>query len=382
MEALGRFYTTVNPGLEDVAINEIASVLEILDVESYPGFISFRSSLDALYMLNLGSRTIHKLILTLAEGRIERLEDAYNVAREVSYVDYIGREQSFAVRAERIGTHEFTSVDVAARVGQAVIDSYMSETGVRLRVDLREPDVEVFCRVREDRIWIGINTSGESLHKRNYRVYDHPAALKATIAASMLMLAGWSSDESILDPMCGGATIPIEAALMARKLPPGLYRKDHAFKRLIFFDQERYERVKEALLSKVNKNVYPISGLEIHPKHLRGGRLNAFSAGVIDTVDLRRGDARRLHKLLKTPPKYVILNPPYGKRSLDLQRVRNLYYRFTHSLKLLREPLKLAVITAAPNIFKGALRKYGFTILEDRVVKHGDLYTHIIVALS
>lgn len=375
-----RFYATVNPGLEDVAVREIGSIVGLRLIETYPGFISFEADESAIYLLNLGSRTIHKLILTLAEGRITELSDAYRVARDVSYLEYIGRDQSFAVRAERIGVHSFTSVDVAAQVGQAVIDSYRAETGVRLKVDLRNPDVEVFCRVREDRIWIGINTSGESLHKRGYRVYDHPAALKPTIAASMLMLAGWRPGDPILDPMCGGATIPIEAALISRGVPPGLYRRDHAFRRLIIFDMEGYEKSVESLLSRINKEVYPIRGLEIHPKHLRGGVLNAFSAGVLDTVDIRRGDARRLHRILREPPSHIVVNPPYGRRSLDVRRVRRLYYGFARSLKLLGGPLRLTAITAAPNIFKGALEKHGFTVIEDRVAKHGDLYTHIIVA--
>ncbi len=304
------YYATTNIGLESITTNELYNILSI-KAEPLTGIIRFSGPLDLIYKVNLLSRTVHKVILLIGETEFNEIFEIYRFARYLSYTNYIERGQSFAVRVERIGTHQFNSIQVAERVGQAVIESFMDETGHRLKVNLDYPDVEIFCRVKENHVILGINTTGESLHKRGYRVYDHPAALSTTIAASMIYISEWKHNQVFLDPMCGGGTLPIEAALIARAIPIGTLNK--------------YESLLTEYVNKSNHNMYNIYGIDISSRHLYGAMKNAESANVIDTIKFIKGDARKLESIITFTPDVVLVNPPYGKRSSNPQHIKKLY---------------------------------------------------------
>lgn len=213
-----RVMATTISGLEDVASEEISKLLNT-PVCPDKGRVFFETNLEGIYVANLLSRCLHRLFILLHSGVAQGLKDIYNQVKSLPFTEYIAPNQSFAIRAQRSGEHDFTSLDIASIAGKAVIDGYLEERGVRLRVDLNQPDVEIYVLLRDGELLVGINTTGESLHKRGYRVYDHPAAIKTTLASGMILLSGWKPEEVFLDPMCGGATIPIEAALMARRVP-------------------------------------------------------------------------------------------------------------------------------------------------------------------
>ena len=270
------FIATTTTGFEDIAAWEVEKLIGA-KARQLHGKILFEASINQVVELNIWSRTLHRIILLLCRDRVETLEDVYRVTASIDFTDYIERGQSFAVRAERIGEHPFTSIDVAAKAGQAVIDSFMSKTGHRLKVNLDKPDVEIFCQLKNSDFYIGLNTTGESLHRRNYRVFDHPAALKTTIASAMIYWSDWSCEEPILDPMCGGGTIPIEAALIARNIAPGLFRREFAFGKLFFIDRQYYEEAVEKARSSSNRNSYRIYGCLLYtspsPRDLSTSRM-------------------------------------------------------------------------------------------------------------
>lgn len=205
------FIATTNQGLEDIVAEEIN---ESFQIKAYPGIglVKFEGEFDLIYKVNLKCRTIHKLILLLHETKFKDLNDLYKEVKSIDFSEYIKRDHSFAVRTERIGLHNFTSIDASAIIGKAIIDSYKEIKGIRLKVNLDNPDIEFYCRIKHNEFLIGINTTGESLHKRGYRVYNHPASLKTTLACSMIKISEWKGREILLDPMCGGGTIPIETA--------------------------------------------------------------------------------------------------------------------------------------------------------------------------
>jgi len=368
-----RFFATTNRGLEDVAASEVRSLLKCRPQQDVAK-IFFDAELEAIYRLNLQARTLHRVLILLCRGRFRDLDDIYRMARGVDYSGLVSPEQSFAVRAERHGVHPFTSMDVAAKVGQAIIDSYRSERRVRLKVNLKMPDVEFLCLVRDDEFLLGLNTTGESLHKRHYRVYDHPAALKTTIAAAMLRLCGWEPRSSLLDPMCGGGTIPIEAALIARGVPPGVYRTDDfALLRLKFLDSEAFWELRRRLLEHVKHDErFPIHGIEKYKEFLRGAIRNAWSAGVRDTVSLKLGDATQLNRHVDFSPDFVVANPPYGIR-MRRRSLLNFYRRWLRSLREVAEGCTLLVITAASRRFAEALRSLDVEVCWRRVVYHGNV---------
>ncbi len=370
------FATTVT-GLEDVAAEEIRSLLGIeakLDV----GKVFFEGDDQAIYRLNVWARTLHRVFLLLARERFSTLDDIYRIARSVDFSEFVDPDQSFAVRAERVGKHPFTSIDVASTVGQAIIDSYLASRGVRLKVDLKSPDVEFYALVREDEFLLGINTTGRSLHKRGYRVYHHPAALRTTIAASMIRLSKWNGKDLFSDPMCGGGTILAEAALFARGIPVAFKRKDFALLKLRFLDAREFLDVREKALERAKREIFPVLGVEKFRFHLGGAAKNLRSAGVYDTVSLVVGDATKLDRFLVEPPTCVVTNPPYGVR-MRPGDLRALYSSFLRALKNLSPGGTLVLITAAKKTFLNACRSAKIELKSSRKIFHGDLRAWLFV---
>jgi len=371
-----RFFATTPTGIEDLASSEVEM---LLNVKCFPdiGKVFFQSNLEAIYILNLCSSTLNKVMVCLHRSYFENLNQIYYLVKQVDFSQYILPNQSFAVESERYGVHDFTSVDVSRVVGQAVIDSYLSSKGVRLKVNLSSPDITFFSLVRNNEFILGLNTSGESLHKRNYRVYEHPAALKPTIASAMLMIAGWYCNKPLIDPMCGSATIPIEAAFKARRLPPNYLRKDYAFYKMGFLDLQDFEKLRERLLSKANRNVYSIFGMEKYERHLRGAIMNCSNAGVGYTVFLKLGDATRSETYPSEPFDTIIVNPPYGVRMIPEGGMKRFYTLFLKALRERFSGSKLVLITAAFRRFLEAVEEVGVKVLEERNVLHGSLNAKI-----
>ena len=376
------FFATTVMGLEDVAAREIEAILGPgvqAEAERGKGRVFFKGPFEAIYELNLRARVLHKLFLLLHEGRFKDLEDIYRTARALDYTSVIEPEQSFAVRAERVGQHDFTSMDVAARVGQAIIDSYIASRGVRLRVNLDDPDIEIYAFVRDDELLIGLNTTGPSLHKRGYRVYKHPAALRTSVAAAMLYLAGWTGDGRLLDPMCGGGTIPIEGALMARRFPPGAFRGHaFAFLKLAIADVEEFIKHRERALAEATRELFDITGIDKFRAVLLGAEKNASSAGVADTVRFVLGDATRLEETVEEAPTHVVVNPPYGVR-MRMRGLKRLYRGFLSSLSRISSDCKLVLITAAKKTFKSSAEAVGIEIFDEKPIRHGELWASIFV---
>jgi tRNA (guanine6-N2)-methyltransferase len=366
---------TTNWGMEDVCGEEIRKITKrsvSIDVNK----VFFKGGIEDIYIANIMSRTIHKLIVVLYKGEFNDLNDIYKIAKGLSYSEYIKPDQSFAVRVARTGIHEFTSIEAAASIGKGIIDGYMMEKGAKLKVNLDNPDVEFLCLIRDREIVIGINTTGESLHKRGYRIYNHPAALKPTIASAMLLYSKWNK-EPILDPMCGGGTIVIEAALMARSIPISKFRKSYAFKKLKIHDEEVYRRVSEALWDSVNYDYYGIYGFEISSKHIQGAYENLVSAEVDDTVKIFLRDAVRKDSYVDLDPKHIIVNPPYGLREKGIRYVEKLYKGFLEAILNTYSGLTLTLITAAEQKFFKTALELGINIADVRYVMHGKLKTAV-----
>lgn len=371
------WFVTTPLGVEDVAAKELEEDMG-LQVNIDVGKVFFRAPIKAMYIVNYSARTINKLYLLLARENFNSLEDIYRVAKNIDYTDIITPEKSFAVRCERIGEHGFTSIDIAKVVGRAVIDSYMEAHGVKLRVNLDKPDVEINVFVRFNEVLIGVNTTGESLHKRRYRIYNHPAALKTTLAAAMLKL-GEYRNQPLLDPLCGGATIPIEAAHMARKYPIVLFRKDYYFTKLPLHNPEIESAVRVRLLESINKNNYDITCVEISPKHFEGALVNIKNALVADTVKVFNRDSTRVETYRDIRAELIVTNPPYGMRSHNLKKISLFYETILRTLREVYSGVRVVLITASTKQLEEVVAKKGIITLHARKVMHGGLPAKIYV---
>ncbi|MBC7130632.1 class I SAM-dependent RNA methyltransferase [Candidatus Bathyarchaeota archaeon] len=370
-----QFFATTPIGVEDIAAEEVKTLTGADPIPEI-GRISFQGKTSDIYTLNLKARTLNKIYIQLARTTFQTLEDLYKTAKNLDYTWIIDANQTFAIKSERIGSHNFTSLDISRTIGQAVIDSYQQATGKRLKVNLDQPDVEIYCLVRNHTFLMGVNTTGESLHKRGYRVYDHPAALKPTIAAAMLKISSWTPEKPLLDPMCGGATIPIEAALQAKNIMPSKYREKFAFLKLKICNPQDYQKTRENIQNEEKTEAKTqIYAMEKIQKHLNGGIRNAEKANVQDAIIFKIGDATKPEDYPDKQFSHIIVNPPYGLRAHPKEGVRKLYENFLKALKTRNPNATLTLITAASKRFKEAAEKTNITIIKSRKIWHGDLPT-------
>ncbi len=319
--------------------------------------------------LNLLARTVERVIVLLAVENVEGLEEIYKVARDVPWEEWIPVDLSFAVRSERMGEHPFTSVDIAATVGQAIVNRFLDMKGKRPPVDLRNPRIIVRADLDENTFFLGIDTTGDrALHRRGWKRYVHPANLNPTIAQALLMAAEWRERETLFDPMCGGGTIPIEAGLKAMNVPHSRWR-GFAFETLPAFSNVHVDvRTRDLDLS--------LYGSDLFEKHVKGARINAESAGV--DVHFFRWDARRIHELPFTPD-VIVTNPPYGLRIANPRVVLRLYDGFARSASLAGVE-RVVALSARWAELAESLETAGYSVEKVRGVLYGRLHTAIIRA--
>jgi len=361
-----KFYATLPPGLEDVASEEIKRLGgSIEEIRKLRGRVFFKGKKKLISELNYKARCIERVILLLVRGFFENLDEIYYAIKKLDFKFLEGK--SFAIRSMRTGEHDFTSIDVARVAGQAVIDSFMENYKKRLRVNLNEPDVIIRVDVVENEFFVGIDTTGDdALHKRWWRVYNHPAHLNSTIACAMIYLSEWKKNENLIDPMCGSGTIPIEAALIGRNIAPGKNRM-FAYSKICNCD---VPKVKEG------KDIMDIRGIEKFRKHLDGAIKNAESAGVLDTISFKLGDATKMDGNYDV----IITNPPYGLRIASKKVIEKLYNGFVRSAKeCMNDKSRLVVITAEEKILREAIANKRLSIVHERFVRYGGLNTKILV---
>jgi tRNA (guanine6-N2)-methyltransferase len=370
-----RFYATLPPGLEEVSAKEIESLGgKITEVRYGKGRVFFEGDVELMVRLNYLARTVERIMILMTVEKFNNLDDIYRIVKNLDFT-WIKPNQSFAIRPLRVGEHDFTSLDVGRVAGQAVIDSYREAKGVRLKVNLDEPDVIIRVDVIFDEVYVGIDTTGdEALHKRGYRVYDHPAPLNPAIASSLVILSGWNPSKSLLDPMCGSGTILIESAMMGRNIPPQKFRKEK-FLFVNVYGEDILREVAESALSNENNIRMRLIGVERFRKHVKGARMNANFAGVGDTIEFVQGDAT---KLCLDEVDVAITNPPYGLRIARKGVIEKLYDGF---LRLAKEVVrdKIVVITAETRIFREKALKHEYEIERELKVKYGGLDTIVFI---
>ncbi len=345
MESRMLFLVTTDTGFESVLMDELRELEpSIKFVRVFSGRVLFEAPPLEGLLAALRSRIANNVYVVVQHfENVKTLDDIYRAVRGIDFSKIIAPNESFAIRPERIGEHSFTSIDIGRVAGQAVIDSYLESRGVRLRVDLENPDIEVYTELNQDRLYVALGVTRSSLHKRGYRVFNHPAALKTTIACAMLRIARWKPGTPLLDPMCGGGTIVIEAALASKGI------EIPCFKLRELVSNPVTERIVPRALEKLRafcsrtpgSSERAFIGIELNPRFAEGAAINAKSAGVDDVTLFTVGDCTKLMPKLVDVARHelgielriAVFNPPYGQR----MRPRDLEALYRDTLALLRE---------------------------------------------
>ena len=356
-----RLLATTNGGLESIAAAEVGDLVGSDASLHHRGVIEFRGGVEDVYELHYRARSLHRVMAVLVDERVETLADVYRSTRTAEVAAELP-EATFGVVGTRHGSHEFTSVDVAERVGQAVIDAYRDATGTRLPVDLDNPTVRLEAYLYDDRFTLGIDLTGDSLHKRPYRVCEHDAPIRGTLAYAMLRIAGYDADDRLIDPMAGSATIPIEAALAARNRVPRP-EFEPAFGALPGYDIDRFRRLRGALPE--DSVALDIEARDRRERWRRCGRVNRDAAGLSDAIDVVDADARSA----AIDADCVVTNLPFGIRTSE--DIRALYADFSDRLAE-GDVGRFVGLTTAPELL-------GFEPTERYEIPYGRLDATIVV---
>ncbi|MBQ2608252.1 MAG: RNA methyltransferase [Paludibacteraceae bacterium] len=327
-------------GLEEVLAQELTE-LGADEVQIQRRAVSFSGDKAMLYSANLWLRTALRVLVPVKSERLKvkgerRPEDQlYDIVRGINWAKYMTAETSFAIDATAYSDSLRNSRFVTYRVKDAIVDYWQEREGRRPNVQVTDPDLRINVHVGGEQVTVSLDSSGESLHKRGYRVATTEAPLSEVLAVGMLLLAGWQGQSDLYDPMCGSGTIPIEAALIALNIPPGVFRKEFAFERWQDFDAELWEEIYNDD-SRERAFTHTIYASDASFYAIQQAEKNIKSAGVAKYVNLRqvRMEERRASAGENAMQgALVLLNPPYGERLAQQKDMLQLYGAIGTTLK-------------------------------------------------
>ncbi len=362
-------FATAARGTEGAVRDELRD-LGFRGVRADRGGVHFGRSLDEGLRACIELRTALRVLYRLSSFDAPTGEALYEGVAAVDWSPWITPRHTLAVRAVTQGSQLTHSQFVAQKTKDAVVDQLRARLGARPSVDLHDPDVTLFVHLAKDRATVYLDVSGGSLHRRGWRARAGEAPLKESLAAAVLRLSGWDRRRPLVDPLCGSGTLPIEAALWARDIAPGLTRERFGFERWACHDEaasRRTAELREQAEAKITPGSTPIRGSDVDPDALTLARDNASQAGV--RVDFRRASVRDL--VPDGEPGMVVTNPPYGER---LGASDNLYRDMAQAFARLRG-WRVAILAGTPAIER-AMRRRADKVL---TVYNGDIECRLLV---
>ena len=229
-------------GLEDVLASEIRALgAESVSVERRA--VSFMGDQALMYKANFHLRTALKILKPIAEFEVGKRDELYDHAKKIPWNKYLALGKSFAIDSTVQSEMFVNTMYASLKVKDAIVDQFREETGKRPSVNAENPDVRINVYLMGNRCILSLDSSGESLHKRGYRVGQGDAPLNEVLAAGMILLTGWHGEKDFIDPMCGSGTLLIEAALIAKGIPPGMYRKSFGFEQWPDFNETLFSEI-------------------------------------------------------------------------------------------------------------------------------------------
>jgi putative N6-adenine-specific DNA methylase len=315
-------------GLEEVLADELAGI-GAADCKILNRAVSFSGNLELLYRANYCLRTALRIVKPILSQPVSSENELYDAVRMIRWSDWLDKKGTLAVDATVKSSHFTHSHYVAQKVKDAVVDQFRDRYGVRPSVNIDSPDLRINIHIAEKKLTVSLDSSGDSLHKRGYRVVQGKANLSEVLAAGMILLTGWKGDSCFVDPMCGSGTLPIEAAMIAHRIPPGYFRKSFGFTNWPDFRPELLKKIRETYTASFLPSVITY-GLDISSEAIRASRKNAENAGLKDHIIFRMCDVGEAKK--PSEKGLVIINPPYGERLVQ-EDLNILYKKIGDSLK-------------------------------------------------
>ena len=356
-------------GLESILKREIQDLgYEISQVED--GRVVFRGGMDVVCRANIFLRTAERILLKAGSFQAVTFDELFERTKEIPWEDYIPEDGKFWVtKAASVKSRLFSPSDIQSIMKKAMVErlkekyhtQWFQETGASY-------PVRVF--LMKDVVTVGIDTTGVSLHKRGYRPAAGKAPIAENLAAALIMLTPWKSDRILVDPFCGSGTFPIEAAMMAANIAPGMNRSFTAetWTNLVA-KKVWYEAVNEARDLITDNIETDIQGYDADPEVLRTARRNAENAGVAHLIHFQQREVKDLNH----PRKYgfIITNPPYGERLEEKSALPRIYRDFGEAFRRL-DSWSAYMITS----YDDAERYFGRKAEKNRKIYNGMIRTY------
>ena len=317
-------------GLEEVLAQELIE-LGANDVQIERRAVSFRGDKALMYCANLCLRTALRVLVPIASFKSKDTDALYAELKKIDWSRYMTADNTFAIDATVYSETFRNSRFVTYRVKDAIVDYWNEKMGKRPNVKVTDPDVMLNVHIANEQVTVSLDSSGESLLKRGYRVATTEAPISEVLAAGMLLMAGWKGQSDFYDPMCGSGTLLIEAALIARNIAPGIFRQSFAFEKWQDFDPDLWSDIYNDD-SHERDFAHHIYGSDASFYAIQQATKNIKSAGVQKDVELKQIRMEEI-KEIHTEGAFVMLNPPYGERLKSNKEMEDLYGAIGTALK-------------------------------------------------
>jgi putative N6-adenine-specific DNA methylase len=316
-------------GLEEVLASELVKIGATENLQILRRAVSFTGNQELLYKANLHCRTAIRVLKPIKTFKANSADEVYDEIKKINWDDYLDLKKTFSIDAVIYSELFKHSKFVAYKVKDAIVDQFIEKYEKRPSVRIDNADVLLNIHISQDACTLSLDSSGESLHKRGYRVMQNEAPLNEALAAGMILLTGWDGNSDFVDPMCGSGTLLIEAAMIALNIPPGIYRKEFAFEKWVDFDEELFDRLYNDQ-SGEREFKYKIYGSDISPKAIKIAESNIKSAALTKHIELKACGIQQLEA--PSQKGVMVINPPYGER-IQSDDIYALYSSIGQTLK-------------------------------------------------
>lgn len=322
---------TTQFGLEEVLAAELKQ-LGAQDLKITTRAVEFSGDQRLLYQANIWCRTAIRILVPFASFFVRDEEDLYRKVSRIRWQEYLSLAQTFAINAVVSNSTFQHSLFVSQLTKDAIVDQFRRETGERPSVDVARPDVRLNLHMYDNQVTLALDASGDSLHRRGYRLQTNVAPLNEVLAAGIIQLTNWDKKSPFIDPMCGSGTLLIEAAMLAYNMAPGLYRGyNFGFVAWKDFNKKLFEQVlEEARAARLPEADIEIIGSDIDRDYIEAARNNITEAGLEDEIRVRVRDIKEATRVGEQG--VVVLNPPYGER-IGSDDLNQLYKTIGDALK-------------------------------------------------
>lgn len=332
-------------GLEKVLATELKQ-LGAKDVEIIKRGATFKGDEELMYKVNYCCRTAIRVLKPIGVFKAKSNDELYQKVRKIDWTKIFSVDETFIVNTNVFYSEVDHSHFAALRVKDGIVDLFREKVGKRPWVAKDIPNIYIDVHIAHDICTISLDSSGESLHKREYKIAVDKAPINEVLAAGMIKISGWDGNEDLIDPMCGSGTIPMEAAMIAQKIPAGYYRNTYAFMSWSTFNDELWRKVKSEANELIDETECNIIASDRSQTAVNITKRNLKHAGL-------HKDVITYHKFFdelipEAKSGMLIFNPPYGKRMEERGELRDLYRGIGDVLKKNFIGFKAWIIT--PNI--------------------------------